>query len=141
MERELILDINMKSTESQQVITYGTRCVARTTCVPDFVDVTDDLAQAVASSEVRRGRAIVFAADETCTIMVNEKETGLLTDIGKAMKRIGATNGARAVVGASSVTLPIDDGKLQLGTWQRVLLVELGTAGDRTLDVEITGER
>lgn len=122
---------------------YETRVSARTTAAPDFVDVTDDIAEAVIASGVANGRATVFTADESCSIMVNERESGLLADIKKTIARIatGKTEGVQAVVGSSSVVFPIVDGKLRLGTWQRVLLVELNEASERSVDIHIIGER
>src|SRR5688500_15260191 len=100
MERELILDIHMKSTADAQppvddsfaqesltmhhaipVKTFETRREARTNAVPDFIDVTDEIAAAVVDSGVSHGRAIVFAPAEACSIMVNERESGLLADL------------------------------------------------------------
>ena len=122
---------------------FETRLSARTTAAPDFVDVTDDIIEAVEASGINHGRATVFAADDACAIMVNERESGLLSDIKKTIARIatGKTEGVQAVVGSSSVVLPVVDGKLRLGTWQRVLLVELHEASERSLDIHIIGEK
>lgn len=120
--------------------TFEARCETRTTAVPDFVDVTDDIADAVARSEIVRGRATVFIADGSCSIVVNERETGLLTDLKRTIARLAPGNGSHALVGSSSVVLPIDNGKLKLGTWQRVLLVELGEPADRSINVQVVGE-
>ena len=144
MERELILAIHMKSTDDAQAMnTFETRCSARTTSVPDFVDITDEISAALEESAVRDGRAVVFTADRSCSIMVNEKESGLLADIKKTIARIatGKAEGVQAVVGSSSVVLPVIDGKLKLGTWQRVLLVELEEASERSVDIQIIGQR
>ena len=46
----------------------------------------------------------------------------------------------KAMVGAPSVVLPFVDGKLRLGTWQRVLLLELEEPGPRPVVVQIVGE-
>ena len=123
--------------------TFETRSVKRTTDAPDFVDVTDDIAAAVSASGVTNGRATVFTSDDSCSIMVNERESGLLSDIKKTLARIasGKTEGVQAVVGSSSVVLPVVDGKLRLGTWQRVLLVELTEANERSVDIQVIGER
>lgn len=122
---------------------YETRVSATTGSVPDFIDVTDDIADAVAASGVVNGRATVFASDESCSIMVNERETGLLSDLKRTIARIatGKTDGVQAIIGSSSVVLPVMDGKLGLGTWQRVLLVELKEAAERSVDIQIIGER
>ena len=123
--------------------TFETRCSARTTSVPDFVDVTDEISAALEESGVRDGRAVVFAADESCSIMVNEKESGLLADLEKTIERLKLSNGnrSRSILGSSSVVLPVVDGKLKLGTWQRVLLVELEEACERSVDIQIVGLR
>lgn len=144
MERELILAINMKSTsnehEDDRMTTFEARCEARTTSVPEFVDVTDDIADAVTRSEIMRGRATVFTADGSCSIVVNERETGLLTDLKRTIAKLSPANGSHPLVGSSSVVLPIDNGKLKLGTWQRVLLVELGEPAERSINIQVVGE-
>ena len=122
---------------------FETRLQTVTKDGPEFVDMTDDIALAVADSGVRNGRATLFARDESTTIMVNERESGLLSDIKKTIARIAPAqgNGSGAVVGSSSVVLPVVEGKLRLGTWQRVLLVELSDSGERSVDIQIVGER
>ena len=120
---------------------FETRLTATTTAAPDFVDVTDAIIEAVETSGVNHGRATVFAADDSCAIMVNERESGLLSDIKKTIERLAGSNGSRSVVGSSSVVLPVVDGKLRLGTWQRVLLVEFDQASERSLDIHVIGER
>lgn len=125
------------------MISFETRVQTLTKDVPDFVDVTDDIARAVADSGLRNGRATLFARDEAITLMVNERESGLLADIKKTIARLTPSdgNGSRAVIGSSSVVLPVVEGKLRLGTWQRVLLVELRNASERSVDIQIVGER
>ena len=129
--------------DAGQMITYDSRCETRTGSAPDFVDITDEIAAAVTRSEVDRGRAIVFASDDSCSIMVNERESGLLEDLKRTMERLGPRPGepSRPLVGSSSIVLPIHQGKLQLGTWQRVLLVELSGSGSRMVDIQVIGER
>ena len=125
------------------VNTFETRCQARTREVPDFIDVTEEIVEAIVASGVRHGRALVFAPEESCSIMVNEKESGLLKDLKRALERLKATNGDRssAVLGSASVVLPIDEGRLRLGTWQRVLLVELSEPAARAVDIQIIGDK
>ncbi len=129
--------------DAPPMTTYQARCLARTESVPDFVDVTDDVRSAVGDSRIRRGRAIVFAPGDACRIVVNERESGLLADLEKVVTRLKESDGSgiSTAIGSSSVVLPVEDGRLALGTWQRVLLVELTEAGSRSLDIEIVGER
>jgi len=129
--------------DAPAMTTYAIRSEAQTSSVPDFVDVTDDVHRAVADSEIRHGRAIVFAPGDVCSIMVNERESGLLQDLKRALQRLRATNSdeSHAVFGSSSVVLPVEQGRLRLGMWQRVLLVELTEASPRHVDIEVIGER
>lgn len=128
---------------SVPMATYQTRLRALTTSVPDFVDVTEDIAESVAASGVTNGRVTVFTGDESCSIMVNERESGLLSDIKRTIERLtpGDPKASRSVIGSPSVVLPVIEGRLRLGMWQRVLLVELNEACERSVDIHIIGER
>lgn len=106
------------------------------------MDLTDDVQTAVARSGIRAGRVTVFSPGADCPIIVNERESGLLQDIRGAVGRVRAAeaNGRSPAVGAASVVLPVVDGRVRLGTWQRILLFELGRPGDRSAFVQVVGE-
>ncbi len=119
-------------------------CHTTTSAPPDFVDLTDQIVEAVETCSVFQGRVTVFSPDQRCAILVNERESGLLEDIKAAIARM--SNGLRrtdsnSVIGSSSVVLPVVDGELALGTWQRVLLIEMGEPSERTVAVQIVGEK
>lgn len=119
-------------------------CRTTTSAPPDFVDLTDQIVAAVESCPVFQGRVTVFSPDRRCAILVNERESGLLEDIKAAIARISngsRSGGSEAVIGSASVVLPVVDGELALGTWQRVLLVEMGEPSERTVAVQIVGEK
>ncbi|MGH2694621.1 MAG: YjbQ family protein [Actinomycetota bacterium] len=107
---------------------------------PGFVDVTDDLSAALAESGIVDGQVTVFAPDASCSIVVNELESGLLEDVRRALERMRAHDGIAPLIGSASIVLPAVGGRLRLGTWQRVLLVELDKASDRELVIRILGE-
>ena len=48
--------------------------------------------------------------------------------------------GKHALIGSASQTIPIIDGELQLGQWQRVFFIELDRARDRKVFVQVLGE-
>ena len=54
----------------------------------DFVDITDDVQDAVTETGISTGRATVFSPTDTCPIVVNERESGLLKDIRRAVDRV-----------------------------------------------------
>jgi len=113
------------------------------TCV---VDVTDEVATAVPDDAT--GTASVFVPHTTAGVVVNEPESGLLADIEAALSRIvpdddyehdriddNAAAHLRALVLGESVTVPITDGRPDLGTWQSILFVECD--GPRTRRVRV----
>ncbi len=118
------------------------RCCAVTGPAPGFVDITDQVQAVVARSGIPDGRVTVAAADDGCTVVLNEHESGLLTDICTALRRLGSETPQqhRALVGSGAAVLPAAAGDLRLGTWQRVLLIELRGAAERVVTVQVIGD-
>ena len=138
----------MKSTDNSQhgvddaaLVTFQATRSAVTEAVPDFVDLTDLIADAVAESRVTQGRATVFVPEKSCSLIVNERESGLTTDLRMTIERLKPHSGWHAVLGSSSVVLPVEDGRLRLGRWQRIILVELTAAATRSVAIHVIGER
>src|SRR3954454_9521556 len=128
-----------------------------------LVDVTEQLAAAVAESGVADGAVLVYCPHTTCGLAVNEAEDGLHEDLAAVLEELAPRqrpwahddltrrtqnltpgeverpNGwshIRALLAtAPSLTLPVAGGQLALGRWQRVFLVELDGARQRTLSV------
>jgi secondary thiamine-phosphate synthase enzyme len=122
--------------------THRSEYTRSTAGAPDFVDITEDVQGALSTSGIRDGRVTVFSPQEACSLLVQERESGLLVDIEQTMQRVGAlpTGGRTVLVGSSSVVLPAMEGRLALGLWQRVLLVELEEPRTRSVIIQITGE-
>jgi secondary thiamine-phosphate synthase enzyme len=117
------------------------------------VNVTEEVRRALAGAAIRSGLAMVSVAHTTCCLSLNEDEPGLKEDLGRLARHLldpaepeggfrhdRVDDNARAHLFASlvghSVTLPVKDGGLLLGTWQAVLLVEAD--GPRTRRIEMT---
>jgi secondary thiamine-phosphate synthase enzyme len=132
---------------------------------PSFYDVTDVVGEVVARSAVLGGQVIVSTAHTTCAVIVQENEPLLLADLRARVCRFAAAeesylhnrfdirvvnldgpneraNGhshcQHALLGAS-VALPVVDGAVLLGRWQRVLLVELDAPRTRQMSIQVTG--
>jgi secondary thiamine-phosphate synthase enzyme len=125
-----------------------------------FVDLTDRVESFVADAGLDAGLVNVQSLHTTTAIVVNEHEPLLLEDFG-ALFEATAPSGAvyrhddmdirtvnlvpeerrnghahcRALLLPTSACLNVIDGRLQIGTWQRILLVELD--GPRTRDISI----
>ncbi|MEM2016754.1 MAG: secondary thiamine-phosphate synthase enzyme YjbQ [Nitrososphaerota archaeon] len=109
----------------------------------DLVDLNGKLEEQVKKSGVREGIVHVFVVGSTAALTTIEYEEGLKEDLFNILERIaprdidykhhlrwGDYNGhshVRASIIGPSISIPIGDGKLLLGTWQQVVLVELDT--------------
>ncbi|MGI8407505.1 MAG: YjbQ family protein [Actinomycetota bacterium] len=122
--------------------THETLCTLRTQYTCGFLDITDDVKDAVRASGVLAGRVTVFSPSDRCPLVANERESGLLRDIKRAIIRLkdSSGHGAPDSIGTSSLVLPIVNGDLRLGMWQRVLLFELDEPSERQVSIQVVGE-
>lgn len=117
----------------------------------DVVDVTSDVAGAIPAA-YDRGVCTVFVPHTTAGVVVNEREARLLSDIEEALERLVPRDEAydhdaiddnadahlRAMLLGESVSVPVVDGDLALGTWQSILFVECDGPRTRSLEVTVT---
>ena len=95
------------------------------------MDMTNDVAQAVARSDCRDGIAYVTATSSLSLIRVQERETGFFEDLENLLERVVPTetpSRARivaALLGSRTEQVPFREGCLCLGQWQRVMLFSL----------------
>lgn len=116
----------------------------------DVVDVTEAVAAAIPDG-TDRGVCTVFVPHTTAGVVVNENESRLLSDLdgwldelaprgdGYAHDAIDDNAAAhlRATLLGESVSVPVVDGSLDLGTWQSILFVECDGPRTRSLDVTV----
>jgi secondary thiamine-phosphate synthase enzyme len=121
---------------------HRANCDAQTTDVFDFVDITDAVQAQLKSSGIADGQVTIFSGSDSCVLIVNERETGLHEDIRKVMRRLETADprGGKGLLGSTSVAVPAVDGKLRLGMWQRLLLVELEKPDRRQVIVQVVGD-
>ena len=129
----------------------------RTTGQGDAHDITEVVARAVDDSQRASGIVTVFVVGSTAAITTIEFEPGAVADFNAMLEKLaprrgeyehhlrwGDDNGsshARAALLGPSLTIPIVDGKLTLGTWQQIMLLELDTRPrDREIVIQIVGE-
>ena len=123
----------------------------------DCVDITESVQQAVAEAKLRHGQATVFITGSTAGVTTIEYEPGLVRDLKEAVRRLfpedlryahhdsgGDDNGfshLRASFIGPSLSVPIVDGKLQLGTWQQIVLIDFDTRPrNRSYLIQLIGE-
>ena len=116
----------------------------------EVLNITNEVEKAVNNSGVINGACLIFGQHTTCSVMLGEYEPGLDDDflnMFEQLKPKGPFKHAHEPDHAPShlfssmvgeqVSVPISDGKLALGTWQKVMLVEFNGPRERTLIIHI----
>jgi secondary thiamine-phosphate synthase enzyme len=123
----------------------------------DLQDITPEVTRIVAASRVRAGTATVFVVGSTGAVGAIEFEPGLERDLPEMLDRLIPPSRAygheqawhdgnghshlQATLLGPSLTVPIRDGQLVLGTWQQLVHLECDVrARSRTLMVTVMGE-
>ena len=114
-------------------------------------DITDEVEAFLEKTGIDFGIANIFVQHTTCSLIIQENETMLKEDIMQTLDEMverpiyyhpaNARSHLKAMVTGSSVTIPVTMGRLALGTWQRVLLIEFDRTGMRDVVITITGEK
>jgi secondary thiamine-phosphate synthase enzyme len=130
----------------------------------EFVDVTERVLQCLAESGIQNGFAVVFSRHTTAGIRINEHEPLLLEDMARLLEalvpaeatyrhddftvrtvnlaeneRINGHSHCRSLLLGASETVPVAAGRLLLGRWQRIFLVELDGPNQRELVIQLVG--
>ncbi|WP_407462953.1 secondary thiamine-phosphate synthase enzyme YjbQ [Methanobrevibacter sp.] len=126
-----------------------------------IIDITRDIVAILNDfnkddeTQMNNGIVNIFTKHSTSAISVNENEKGLLSDFEKVLKDVvkekdnykhdfidnNAASHIRAFLLGSSETIPIVDGRLDIGTWQSIFFIELdGPRRSRTIDLTFIGE-
>jgi secondary thiamine-phosphate synthase enzyme len=124
----------------------------------DIIDITLKVSSIVEQSGIHDGLVTVCCAGSTGAVTTIEYESGVIRDLQKAIERLipsdipyehdrrwGDGNGfshVRAAFMKPSLTLPLIQGRLTLGTWQQIVFIDFDNRGrQRRLIVQIVGER
>jgi len=134
----------------------GTVCL-RTSAKDEIIEITGNVQDIVSKSGIDNGLACIFVAGSTAAVTTVEFEPGLVKDLKEAMDRLyprgidyehhrrwGDGNGhshVRAALVGPSLTVPIVDGRLLLGTWQQIVFLEFDNKPrSREVAVQIVGD-
>lgn len=129
---------------------------------PQFIDITDRVKNVVVEASIKNGFIIVFSKHTTAAIRINENEPALIHDMEEMLERLApctgeyrhnryahafSDNGERPnghshcqqlFLGASEA-IPVVDGQMLCGQWQRIFLVELDHPRQREVVVQLVG--
>jgi secondary thiamine-phosphate synthase enzyme len=131
-----------------------------------YLDLTDDLRRAVKDAGITDGVAVAFCAHTTCALLINEWEDGALDDFRRHLTGLvphddayfrhddfeirtqnlqpderanGHAHVKAMLLSATSHAIPVIGGEPSLGTWQRLMLLELDEPQERTITFQVIG--
>jgi secondary thiamine-phosphate synthase enzyme len=118
----------------------------------------------VSRSKVSQGWVSVFSKHTTASVVIQENEPLLLQDMQSLLERLSSSKGdyehndlarragemdpeecanghahCQHLLLGSSENIPVADGRMDIGRWQRIFLLELDRSRDRHLIVQVFG--
>lgn len=123
----------------------------------DIIDITEQVRSILSNADFSEGSALVFVPGATAGITTIEYEPGLLKDYPRFYEEIIPSNVSykhdetwhdgngfshiRASLQGASFTVPFAGGKLLLGTWQQIILIDFDNRSrNRNVVVQLTGK-
>jgi secondary thiamine-phosphate synthase enzyme len=130
------------------MVTLSIRTKSRT----DLVDITREVASALAEMKVRSGACVVYVPHTTAGVTINENaDPTVRSDIEGELDRLVPWDGpyrhsegnsaahVKSTLVGSSVTVPVEGGQLVLGTWQGIYFCEFDGPRTRKVHVQVVG--
>jgi secondary thiamine-phosphate synthase enzyme len=122
----------------------------------DIIDITSQVTDVLSKSQLKEGQMTVFVSGSTAAITTIEYEPGLLRDLPETLEKIapsgkhyhhdatwGDGNGSahvRAALIGGSFTVPFSEGRMLLGTWQQIVVMDFDTRPrNRKIVVQMMG--
>jgi len=121
----------------------------------EYINITDEVEEAVRESGVQEGLVLVSAMHITAGVYVNDAESGLIQDIDEWADRLapkgpdyhhhrtGETNGdahLKSLLIHHEVIVPITEGRLDLGPWQQIYYAEFDGRRRKRVIIKVLGE-
>ena len=121
----------------------------------EYINITDEVQQALEESGIKEGMILVSAMHITAGIYVNDAESGLISDIDKWLEELapfdinythhytGETNGdshLKSLLIGHEVIIPVTNGELDFGPWQQVYYAEFDGQRRKRVLIKVMGE-
>jgi secondary thiamine-phosphate synthase enzyme len=139
------------------MMTYSETISLSTNGFSDIIDLTDQVGAVLKRSKIENGLVTVFCPGSTGAVTTIEYESGVLGDLQKVLEKLvpsnipyehnrrwGDGNGfshVRSALMKPSLTIPLIQGRLTLGTWQQIVFIDFDNRKrERNIIVHIMGE-
>ncbi|AUB56155.1 hypothetical protein BK008_12045 [Methanobacterium sp. MZ-A1] len=120
----------------------------------EIQDITPEVDAVLKTSGVKDGLLNIYSRHSTSAVVINENETGLVNDFQLALQKLvpegagyqhdridnNADSHIRGFLLGGSQTIPFENGRMMLGTWQSIFFVELDGPRQRKLTVTVMGD-
>ncbi len=117
----------------------------------DVIDITSGIENALQNAASESGICLVYSLHTTTGIIINEAEPGLIQDLTIFMAKMvpkdanyahnkidsNAHSHLQAILTGNSVVVPVENGRLVLGTWQKVLFLEFDGPRKRRISIKM----
>ena len=124
----------------------------------DIIDITDQVSACVSDSKIKDGIVTVFVSGSTAGLTTIEFESGLVKDLKQSFEVIAPRRGeyhhnlrwqdgngfshVRAAMLGPSLSIPFNNKRLALGTWQQIVFIDFDNRPrSREVVVQIIGEQ
>jgi secondary thiamine-phosphate synthase enzyme len=133
------------------------KLVFRTKSGTDVVDITREVSETIKKSKIKSGIVSVFVTGSTASVSTIEYEPNLINDVKRALEKIapekgeyehhktwGDDNGSahvRATLMKPGISVPFENRKMLLGTWQNIIILDFDTKPrEREIVLQIIGD-
>ncbi|MEM5875228.1 MAG: secondary thiamine-phosphate synthase enzyme YjbQ [Candidatus Aenigmatarchaeota archaeon] len=121
----------------------------------DTIDITDEIEKEVKKSKINNGLISLFLKHNTAALLIQENDETIFEDIKNFLEKmlplneryshsyegnINATAHLKNLTISRNLVIPIENGKLILGQWQRIILIELFEPRERKVYITIIGD-
>ena len=135
--------------------TYTKKIVINTRQRIDFVNITDEVQEAVEESGINDGLVLINPMHITASVFINDAESGLIHDFKEWLEKLapmkkdyhhhqtGEDNGFshlwRTIMGRET-TVAVNEGRLDFGTWEQIFYGEFDGQRDKRILIKVIGE-
>jgi len=121
----------------------------------EILNITPDVEEVVGKSGVREGLALVYPMHTSSAVYISDSDPSLTEDLASILSRLvprgagyhhdvadpkaNADAHLRAVLAGHHVTLPVSEGRLDLGTYQTIYYAEFDGKRDKEIQVKVLG--